>query len=156
MSTTERYTWVVAVKTDMAAFQEHSPVPWIYLEPVQNACDTRGSALQNPASGQVSSLWSDPPDTGRGWNHTQTAHIILPGFCSKSSRHSGSRTTDNYSTVSSRRGEGRKVSKTFQRTFYTSGRAAYAGRERKMGSGERGRKGESEKRQLNKASQHAF
>lgn len=87
---------------------------------------------------------------------TDSAHIILPGFCSKSSRHSGSRTTDKYSTVSSRRGEGRKLSKTFQRTFYTSCRAAYAGRERKMGSGERGRKDESEKRQPNKANQHTF
>lgn len=44
---------------------------------------------------------------------TDTTLTILPGFCSKSSRHSGSRTTDNCSTVSSRKGEGRKGSRTF-------------------------------------------
>lgn len=46
---------------------------------------------------------------------THVVHTALPGFCSKSSRHSSSCTAKNCSTISSRRREGGKVSKTFQR-----------------------------------------
>lgn len=56
-----------------------------------------------------------------GWRWLLRRLLSATGFCSKSSRHSGSRTTDNCSTVSSRRGEGRKGS----RTFYSPCRAAY-------------------------------